>query len=140
MRLGKYMKLQATRSKTDPYFIIQEEHHSEGAQKLPIAHDVIERMIRERQFTMRAASVKLSSRLAVNEIFLCIQSDQVYRISRFPRSLLQDDEFAGTSFTCSTTSFPALIAKLSLRHRNAANCCYELKPMGLKVLKSTSPS
>jgi hypothetical protein len=71
MRLGKHMKLRATRSRTDPYFIIQEEHNSDAAQRLPIAHDVIERMIRERQFGMRAVSVKLSNRLAVNEIFLC---------------------------------------------------------------------
>jgi hypothetical protein len=94
MKLGHYMKFRATRSKNDPYFIIQEEHHSEEAQKLFIAHDIIERLIRERQFVMKAVSVKLSSRLAVNEILLCLEPDRVYFISRFPRSLLQDDDFS----------------------------------------------
>jgi hypothetical protein len=93
------MKLRATRAKSDPYFIVQEEHRSEAAQKLFIAYDIIERMIRERQFVMKAVSVKLSSRLAVNEILLCLEPDRVYFISRFPRPLLQDDDFsAGMSY------------------------------------------
>jgi hypothetical protein len=106
MKLGHYMKLRATRSKNDPYFIIQEEHHSEDAQKLSIAHDIIERMIRERLFVMKAVSVKLSSRLAVNEILLCLEPDRVYFISRFPRSILQDDDF---STGMSSLILPSLI-------------------------------
>jgi len=94
MKLGNYMKFRAARNKSDPYFIIQEEHRSEEAQKLFIAHDIIERMIRERQFMMKAISVKLSSRLAVNEILLCLEPGRFYFISRFPRSLLQDDDFS----------------------------------------------
>jgi hypothetical protein len=86
------MKFRAT--KNDPYFLVQEEHRSEAAYKLIIAHDIIEKMIRERQFAMKAVSVKLSSRLAVNEILLCLKPDYISPISRFPRSLLQDGDFS----------------------------------------------
>ena len=89
MRLGKYMKFQATKS--DLYFLIQEEHDSESAKKMLIAHDIIEKMILERQFIMRAFSVKLSGPLAFTEIRLCLKPELSYPISRFPRSLLQDD-------------------------------------------------
>jgi hypothetical protein len=93
MKLGKYMKFQATKS--DPYFLIQEEHRAESAKKVAMAHEIIERMIRERQFMMKAFSINLSSALAHTEIRLCLKPELSYPISRFPRSLLQEDASRG---------------------------------------------
>lgn len=74
------------------YFIIQEEHRGQHAEQASITMDVIERMIRRRQFKMKSVSVRLSNKLAYTEILLHMGPGDVYPISRFPRSLLQDED------------------------------------------------
>ncbi|KAF6221270.1 hypothetical protein HO133_002125 [Letharia lupina] len=68
--LGKFMrnKLQCG---YELYFVIQEEHRGQHAKKVSVSTDVIERMIRKRLFKM---------------------DNEMYPISRFPRSLLQDED------------------------------------------------
>jgi hypothetical protein len=97
MKLGNYMKMWATRNNSNPYFIIKEEHRPGEAQKLRIADDIIDGMITERQFVI-PITAKLSSRLAVSEILLCIEPDRVYFISKFPRRLLGDDDVSSGMF------------------------------------------
>lgn len=40
---------------------------------------------------MQSISVRLSSRVSVTEIMLCLNVNEFLFISRFPRSLIQDD-------------------------------------------------
>lgn len=74
------------------YFVIQEEHRGQHAKQAPVSADVIERMIRKYQFRMNNVSVQLSTKLAYTEILLHMGPGDVYPISRFPRSLLQDED------------------------------------------------
>ena len=75
----------------DLHFVIQEEHRGEHARKVPITSDVIDRMIRNCQFKMSKIVVELSNELATTEISLRLGPEGAFLISRFPRSLLQDD-------------------------------------------------
>ena len=74
------------------FFIIQEEHRGRYAEQAYITTDVIERMVRKCQFKMRNISVKLSNQLATTEILLHFGTEDIYPISRFPRSLLHDED------------------------------------------------
>ncbi len=76
----------------DLFFVIQEEHRGRDAKQACITTDVIERMIRKCQFKMSNIRVELSNQLATTEILLHFGAEDVYPISRFPRSLLQDDD------------------------------------------------
>jgi hypothetical protein len=89
-RLGKHMKFLAI--SWQPYFIIQEQHCSQQSEKSVIPYDVIETMISSYRFKMKAFTVKLSRRQAVTEILLCLNQKELFHISRFPRSLLQDGD------------------------------------------------
>ena len=77
----------------DLYFIIQEEHRGRCAKEICITTEVIERMIRKRQFKMSPIDVKLTNQLAITEILLHFGPQDKYPLSRFPRSLLQDGDF-----------------------------------------------
>lgn len=74
------------------YFVVQEEHRGQHAKQAPLSIDVIERMIRKRQFKMGNVSAHLSTKLAYTEILLHMGPGDVYPISKFPRSLLQDED------------------------------------------------
>ena len=76
----------------DLYFVIQEEHRGRYAKKVCITTDVIERMIRKDQFKMSNIRVELSNQLASTEILLHFGTEDIYPISRFPRSLLNDED------------------------------------------------
>lgn len=77
----------------NPYFLIQEEYRKEISESLTITSNVIERMIRQGQFSMSKIAVQISHELATTKISLCLDNFETYTISRFPRSLLQDDSF-----------------------------------------------
>ena len=74
------------------YFVIQEEHRGQHAKQVSFSTDVIERMIHKRQFKMNNVNVQLSTKLACTEILLHLGPKDMYPISRFPRSLLQDED------------------------------------------------
>ena len=86
------------RARYDLYFIIQEEHRGEQAKQAFISPDVIERMIRTCQFKMSKINVELSNKLAATEISLCLGPEGPFPISRFPRSLLQDEDLSQSKF------------------------------------------
>ena len=71
--------------------MIQEKHREQHAKQAIMSSDVIERMVRQSQFKIGKIAVHLSSKLSESEIFLCFKDGEEYPISRFPRSLLQDD-------------------------------------------------
>ena len=73
------------------FFVIQEEHRGRHAKKVCITNDVIERMVRKRQFKMSSILVENTNQLALTEILLEFGATDIYPISRFPRSLLQDE-------------------------------------------------
>ena len=75
------------------FFVVQEEHRGRHAKQVCITNDVIERMVRKCQFKMSSILVELSNQLANTEILLHFGANDIYPISRFPRSLLQDDDF-----------------------------------------------
>lgn len=89
--LGKFMR-NKMQSGCELYFVIQEEHRGQYAEQACFSVDVIERMIRKRHFKMDKVSVHLSSKLASTEILLHMGPGDVYPISRFPRSLLHDED------------------------------------------------
>ena len=74
------------------YFVIQEAHRGQDAKRESVSTDVVERMIRNRRFKMTNISVQLSTKLAYTEILLHMGPGDMYPISRFPRSLLQDED------------------------------------------------
>ena len=88
--LGKFLREKAQHN-CDPYFVIQERHHGQKARKVIISPDVIERMITQFEFKLGKITVQLSSKLSETEIFLCMKDGDLHTISRFPRSLLQDE-------------------------------------------------
>ena len=77
----------------DVFFVVREEHQGRDAKQVHITNDVIERMVRKCQFKMSSILVELSNQLANTEILLRFGANDIYPISRFPRSLLQDDDF-----------------------------------------------
>ena len=77
----------------DLFFVVQEEPRGRHAKQVCITNDVIERMVRKCQFKMSSILVELSNQLANTEIMLHFGANDIYPISRFPRSLLQDDDF-----------------------------------------------
>ena len=54
--LGKFMK-QRWQSGQDPYFVIQDEHRGQEARQIDMTHEIIERMIRNRQFKMETITL-----------------------------------------------------------------------------------
>ena len=85
------------------FFVVQEEHRGRHAKQVCITNDVIERMVRKCQFKMSSILVELSNQLANTEILLHFGANDKYPISRFPRSLLQDDDFKPSQSKCSIT-------------------------------------
>lgn len=80
-----------------PYFTIQEEHRGEEAMQISITPDIIDRMIQNGQFSMGRVEIKLSSRVATTEILMCLTAGEYFPISRFPRSLLLDEDSSESS-------------------------------------------
>ena len=89
--LGKFMR-NKLQSGCEVYFVIKEQHRGQYAKRASFSTDVIEQMICKRQFKMDKVSVHLSSKLAFTEILLHMGPGDVYPISRFPRSLLHDED------------------------------------------------
>ena len=89
--LGKFMR-NKLQSGCEVHFVIQEEHRGQDAKQVSFSTDIIERMICKRQFKMNKVSVLLSTKLASTEILLHMGPGDVYPISRFPRSLLHDED------------------------------------------------
>ena len=73
--------------------MIQEVYRESLWESAVISSDVIERMIRQGQFSMSRITVQISSKLAATKISLCLDDVETYTISRFPRSLLQEDNY-----------------------------------------------
>ena len=88
--LGKFLR-NKTQLGNDLFFVIQEEHRGRHAKQACITTDMIERMVRKCQFKMSNIRVELSSQLATTEILLHFGAEDTYPISRFPRSLIQDE-------------------------------------------------
>lgn len=76
-----------------PHFVIQERYREGVSESVEIGSDVIERMIRQGHFSISKITVHLSSKLAVTEISLCLDDVERHSISRFPRSILEDDNY-----------------------------------------------
>ena len=76
----------------EPYFVIQEKYFEHQAMKIIMSVDIIERMIRQSRFKMGKITVQLSSRLSETEMSLYLGDGAPFLISRFPRSLVQDDD------------------------------------------------
>ena len=94
--------------------MIQEVHRENSAESAAISSDVIERMIRQGQFSMSKITLQLSSKLAETEISLCLSNAETYTISRFPRSLLQDEDYKRSSIPCSVSLDLSLIVLFSI--------------------------
>lgn len=73
-------------------FVVREEFRGRQVKYITITSDVIERMIKHCQFKMSKVDVELSNKLATTEISLFFGSGDLCPISRFPRSLLQDED------------------------------------------------
>ena len=87
--LGKLLRTKLG-SSNDIYFVIQEEHRGQEAQTIHITTNIISDMIQAGNFKMKV-HITLSTKLATTEIFLCLGNEGIFPISRFPRSLLEND-------------------------------------------------
>lgn len=85
------------REEHTPYFTIQEEHRGEQAMQTFITPDIIDRMIQNGHFSMGRVEIKLSSKVATTEILMCLTKGEYFPISRFPRSLLLDEDSGESS-------------------------------------------
>lgn len=72
----------------NPYFRIREKNNELCTERITLKSDVIDRMIREGSYRMKSITVQLSNQLAITEMFLCLNEEEIFPISRFPRSLL----------------------------------------------------
>lgn len=72
-------------------FVIQEKHCGHDAKTVEISPDVIDRMIGQRRFRLGKITIQLSSKLAETEIYLSVTPGELCMISKFPRSLLEDE-------------------------------------------------
>ena len=88
--LGKLLK-EKLQSCKDLCFIIQEQYWGQQAKQITITSELIERMVWKRQFKLANIDVKLSDKIAITEMFLRFGAEGSFPISRFPRSLLQDE-------------------------------------------------
>lgn len=95
-RLGKHLKFLA--AKSPPYFLIQEEHRSDSAERTLISLDVIEAMIYSKKFRMKLFTAHLTTRGSVTEIFMAFDPERVFHISHFPRALIHDDTYSTGEF------------------------------------------
>ena len=96
--LGKLLK-EKLRNYKDLYFIIQEQHRGQQAKQITVTSELIERMVWKRQFKSANIDVKLSDKIAITEMYLCFGAEGSFPISRFPRSLLQDENMRESECT-----------------------------------------
>lgn len=90
-KLGIFIK-DSISMERDPFFLIKEEGcRITDAQVVKISQNLIDHMIRKRQFWLGRVTIQLSNKLAATEIELCFRDSEVYPISGFPRPLFQDD-------------------------------------------------
>jgi len=89
-QLGKFLKEKRMPGR-ELAFVVQEQHRGRHANSIAITPIVIDRMIGQRRFSLERISIRLSSKLAVTEMFLSIRDGELYMISRFPRSLLENE-------------------------------------------------
>lgn len=64
-------------------------------------------MITQFEFKLGKITVQLSGKLSETEIFLCMKDGELHTISRFPRSLLQDE--SGREGEPRDTAVPLLV-------------------------------
>ena len=95
--LGKLLKEKLQNCK-ELYFIVQEQHRGHQAKKITVTGELIERMVWKRQFKLANIDVKLSDKIAITEMFLCFGPEGSFPISRFPRSLLQDENLRESEY------------------------------------------
>lgn len=88
--LGRFLKEKWTPGR-ELAFVVQEKHHGRDAESIAITPIVIDRLIAQRRFSLEKISVRLSSKLAVTEIYLSVGDKGLHIISRFPRSLLESE-------------------------------------------------
>lgn len=98
-----------------PCFVIREaESRAEDAARVVISHEIIERMIKESEFRLSRVTTILSNKLAKIEIFFCMNQENSYPISGFPRSLLRNEANYQSSLTpCSFQPSAMLISHIS---------------------------
>lgn len=74
----------------NPYFMIREKNKQLSTERATLDSNVIDRMIRQCSYKMKSITLQLSTKLAMTEIFLFLNEEEIFPISRFPRSLLED--------------------------------------------------
>lgn len=80
-------------------FVIQEVYREPFPESVIINSDVVQKMIRLGQFSMDRITIQISNQLAETTISLCLDDGESYTISRFPRSLLPDEDYKRSSIS-----------------------------------------
>ena len=78
-------------SNSQIYFVVQEEHNGRKAEHIQITSELLSKMITRGHFQIEHW-IRLTSKVVNTEILLSLGRDGTYPISRFPRSLLEDQE------------------------------------------------
>ncbi len=89
MELGKFLR-NSIRNGNNPYFMIRETNNNLFTQRVTLDSNLIDRMIRQRSYKMKSITLQLSNKLAMSEISLFLNEEEIFPISRFPRSLLEE--------------------------------------------------
>lgn len=89
MELGKFLR-NSIRNGNNPYFMIRETNNNLFTQRVTLDSNLIDRMIRQRSYKMKSITLQLSNKLAMSEISLFLNKEEIFPISRFPRSLLEE--------------------------------------------------
>ena len=135
--LGRFLKEQRIAGR-DLAFVIQEKYRGWQATSIKLDPLVIDRMIGQRRFNLGKITIKLSSKLAVSEIYFSVKDEGLFIISRFPRSLLEDE---GIRESMKILENPYRIATFTTNHvhvipRNPPNHELYIKTMGWENCES----
>lgn len=97
--LGRFLGTAHERTE-GPYFIIREQNRPQDAEQVLITPDILSGLIFERKWKLKPLQITISNSVALTEIVLCINKNEEFPISGFPRTLR--DEGPGSSKLCYT--------------------------------------
>lgn len=127
MELGKFLR-NSIRNGNNPYFMIRETNNKLFTQRVTLDSNLIDRMIRQRSYKMKSITLQLSNKLAMSEISLFLNEEEIFPISRFPRSLLEEMDNQESQYCPLFLFFFSVITCFS-RLRKSENSQFQLYEM-----------
>lgn len=134
--VGRFLQTRM-RPGQEVYFLAREEHHSRPLQEIKITSTIVEYMIMHGQLRLPEVGIDLSSKLVMIEISLFLGTGDLCPISRFPRSLLEDERpIQGKFVPRNFVSFLTAAKPLTCLYRLAQKSKIKLWSLGWQNAKS----